>query len=246
MADVTVIGIGAMGGGMAHALLASPATSRVVGFDQSEALVQTFYNETKQADKAADSPPNSLKEAITSDTDFVVLVLVNEQQCQQVCFGSDDNLITLVPDGACIILCSTVTATWARAARDEFQARGIHFVDCPVSGGPIRAKLGDLTMMASGSDESLALAKPLLDAMGRDVFIIQGGAGMGSTVKMVHQLLAGVHSSQYIHQGFRYCLLGSKGITVANSSGQCCFAAIHYWTRNGTRPQRRLTGNQSV
>jgi 3-hydroxyisobutyrate dehydrogenase-like beta-hydroxyacid dehydrogenase len=193
MANVTVIGIGAMGGGMAHALLASPATSRVVGFDQSEALVQTFYNDTKQADKAADSPPNSLKEAITSDTDFVVLVLVNEQQCQQVCFGSDDNLITLVPDGACIILCSTVTATWARAARDEFQARGIHFVDCPVSGGPIRAKLGDLTMMASGSDESLALAKPLLDAMGRDVFIIQGGAGMGSTVKMVHQLLAGVH-----------------------------------------------------
>ena len=194
MANVTVIGIGAMGGGMARALLASPATLRVVGYDQSTALVQTFHEESNLVGKSADSPPTSLQDAITSDTQFVVLVLVNEQQCQQVCFGGDkNNLVRLVPDGACIILCSTVTATWARAARDEFQARGINFVDCPVSGGPARARLGELTIMASGSDKSLAMAKPLLDAMGRDVFIIQGGAGMGSTVKMVHQLLAGVH-----------------------------------------------------
>uniref|UniRef100_A0A7S2UKB0 3-hydroxyisobutyrate dehydrogenase-like NAD-binding domain-containing protein n=1 Tax=Attheya septentrionalis TaxID=420275 RepID=A0A7S2UKB0_9STRA len=48
-------------------------------------------------------------------------------------------------------------------------------------------------MMASGSIESLAIAKPILDAAGKDVHIISGGAGMGSTVKMVHQLLAGVH-----------------------------------------------------
>lgn len=75
-------------------------------------------------------------------------------------------------------------ATWARAARDKFQGRGVHFVDSPVSGGPARAKLGDLTIMASGDDASLEKAKPLLDVMGRDVYIIQGGAGMGSTVKV--------------------------------------------------------------
>jgi len=194
MSNVTVIGIGAMGGGMARALLNSSATSRVVGYDRSTTLMDAFYEETKATGKAADSLPNSLQQAVTPDTQFVLLVLVNEQQCEQVCFGTEeDNLLALVPDGSCVILCSTVTATWARAARDKFQARNVHFVDCPVSGGPARAKLGDLTMMASGGEESLAMAKPLLDAMGRDVFIIDGGAGMGSTVKMVHQLLAGVH-----------------------------------------------------
>lgn len=79
---------------------------------------------------------------------------------------------------------TTGTATWARATRDKFQGRGVHFVDSPVSGGPARAKLGDLTVMASGDDASLEKAKPILNAMGRDVYIIQGGAGMGSTVKV--------------------------------------------------------------
>lgn len=53
-----------------------------------------------------------------------------------------------------------------------------------MSGGPVRAKLGELTMMASGDDASLAKAMPLLDAMGSEVYIIQGGAGMGSTAKV--------------------------------------------------------------
>lgn len=68
-------------------------------------------------------------------------------------------------------------------------------MDCPVSGGPARARQGDLAMMASGDEQSLEAAKPILNALGRDgdVHIIAGGAGAGSTVKCVHQLLAGVH-----------------------------------------------------
>ena len=53
-----------------------------------------------------------------------------------------------------------------------------------MSGGPVRAKLGDLTIMASGDDASLEKAMPLLNVMGSEVYIIQGGAGMGSTVKV--------------------------------------------------------------
>jgi L-threonate 2-dehydrogenase len=47
--------------------------------------------------------------------------------------------------------------------------------------------------MASGDDESLQKSKNVLDAIARDVFVIEGGAGQGSMVKCVHQLLAGVH-----------------------------------------------------
>jgi putative dehydrogenase len=62
-----------------------------------------------------------------------------------------------------------------------------------VSGGPARAREGDLTLIASGDDGCVQQAKLVLDALGGDLHIIQGGAGSGSTVKCVHQLLAGVH-----------------------------------------------------
>ncbi len=66
-------------------------------------------------------------------------------------------------------------------------------MDCPVSGGPARARDGDLTLIASGEMDCLDFAKPILDALAREVHVIAGGAGGGSTVKCVHQLLAGVH-----------------------------------------------------
>ena len=66
-------------------------------------------------------------------------------------------------------------------------------MDCPVSGGPARARAGDLTLIASGVPACLDFAKPVLDALAREVHVILGGAGRGSTVKCVHQLLAGVH-----------------------------------------------------
>ena len=187
----------AMGGGMARALLESSATSKVSGFDMNKTTLGQFYKEASAVQKAPDKMPSSQKESISADTDFVLLALVNEKQCDMVCFGTGniDNppLIDLLAPKSCVILTSTVTATWARKARALFLAKDIHFVDCPMSGGPARAREGALTMMASGDDISLAKAKPLIDAMGSDVHIIQGGAGMGSTVKMVHQLLAGVH-----------------------------------------------------
>jgi putative dehydrogenase len=74
-----------------------------------------------------------------------------------------------------------------------FNSSGIFYVDCPVSGGPARARDGDLTLIASGDTESLDKAKLVLDALAREVHVIKGGAGGGSTVKCVHQLLAGVH-----------------------------------------------------
>ena len=84
-------------------------------------------------------------------------------------------------------------ATWAKKANERFRSSGIFFVDCPISGGPARASTGDLTVMASGDDDSLEHSKEILEALAKDLFIIKGGAGQGSMVKCVHQLLAGVH-----------------------------------------------------
>ncbi|KAI2498036.1 NAD-binding of NADP-dependent 3-hydroxyisobutyrate dehydrogenase [Fragilaria crotonensis] len=150
---VTVVGIGAMGGGMARALLASDAVAQLVGYDRATELVEALFEEAKEVNKAPTMahPPTCLEEAISADTNVVLLVLVNESQCEQVCFGSNDdkNLLHLLSADSFVILCSTVTPTWARHAEARFQAASIHFVDCPISGGPVRARAGDLTLMVS-------------------------------------------------------------------------------------------------
>ena len=106
---IVVVGIGAMGGGMARALLESPITSSVVGYDRYEPAVEMFFEESKSANKAPESPPSSLKTSISESTDFVILSLVNESQCEQVCFGDGDNLLNSMSKGSCCILTSTVT-----------------------------------------------------------------------------------------------------------------------------------------
>ena len=192
---ICVVGLGAMGGGMARSLLRSSEVSEVQGFDLNDEIVKKFYDEAKEAGKASLALPTELVlgKFITSETNVVLLVLVNEAQCDSVCFGSGSNLESILQPGSCVILSSTVTAAWAKSAYEKFAKKGIQFCDCPISGGPVRALAGEITIMASGEEKSLAYIDPILKAMGKEIHIIEGGAGMGSTVKMVHQLLAGVH-----------------------------------------------------
>ena len=69
----------------------------------------------------------------------------------------------------------------------------VHYLDAPISGGSIKAAAGQLTVMSSGTDESFAAAQPVLDAMSEKVFRLGSKSGMGSAMKSVNQLLAGVH-----------------------------------------------------
>ena len=122
--------------------------------------------------------------------------MVNEAQCTAVCFGGKDNvnLLSILSEGSCVIVSSTVSAAFSKSAAEKFASK-IQFCDCPISGGAVRANNGEITIMASGDHKALDYVDPLLQAMGKkeDIHIIKGGVGMGSTVKMVHQLLAGVH-----------------------------------------------------
>ncbi|CAJ1942850.1 unnamed protein product [Cylindrotheca closterium] len=193
--EVTVVGLGAMGGGMARSLLRSSTITRVSGFDLSEKLVSSFYEESKKAGKATEKLPSDLKlqNFVSSDTDVVLIVLVNEAQCQYTCFDGDASLESIMKEGSCVIVSSTVSAGWSKSAFQRFSKKNIQFCDCPISGGAARALKGEISIFCSGEPSSLKFIDPLLQAMGKEIHIVPGGAGMGSTVKMVHQLLAGVH-----------------------------------------------------
>lgn len=183
---------------MARSLLRSDAVASVAGFDLNRKIVSEFYQEAKEAGKTYSSePPEQLtleKFVDGTKTDVVLVVLVNEAQCQSVCFGTNGNsLETLVRKGSTVIVSSTVTPAWSKSSFSRFAEAGIKFLDCPISGGPVRALAGEITIMASGEPNDLSNVDSLFQAMGAQIHIVKGGAGMGSTVKMVHQLLAGVH-----------------------------------------------------
>jgi L-threonate 2-dehydrogenase len=92
-----------------------------------------------------------------------------------------------------ILCCATVAPEAARALEPKITAAGFLMLDAPVSGGKAGAHAGTMTVMASGSEAAFAKAQPVLDAISSKVWRLGGKAGVGSTVKMVNQLLAGVH-----------------------------------------------------
>lgn len=103
-----------------------------------------------------------------------------------------------LPQNATLLLCSTVPATYAQSVAAELAALGrsdISFIDAPVSGGALRAAAGSLSIMAGAPESALEKGRFLLQEMSdaNKLYLVPGGIGAGSNMKMVHQVLAGIH-----------------------------------------------------
>jgi putative dehydrogenase len=92
-----------------------------------------------------------------------------------------------------VIMSVTVAPEFARALAKRLAERGIEMLDAPVSGGAAKAAQGQMTIMASGTPAAFAKAERVLSAIAQKVYRLGDEAGPGSTVKMINQLLAGVH-----------------------------------------------------
>jgi putative dehydrogenase len=117
---------------------------------------------------------------------------VNATQTEALLFGEQGCLAKLAK-GAVILCCATIAPEAARGLEPRIAAAGFLMLDAPVSGGRAGAQAGTMTVMASGSDSAFAKAQPVLDAISTKLWRLGEKAGIGSTVKMVNQLLAGVH-----------------------------------------------------
>jgi 3-hydroxyisobutyrate dehydrogenase-like beta-hydroxyacid dehydrogenase len=122
----------------------------------------------------------------------VLVLVVNAAQAEAVLFGPEGCAPRLAP-GAVLIVSSTMAPEDARRLAAEAEARGFLYLDAPVSGGTKGARAGTMTVMASGSAAAMAKARPVLDAVAKKVWNLGEAPGLGSTMKVVHQLLAGVH-----------------------------------------------------
>ncbi len=180
--QVGVIGLGTMGMGAALNLVKHGHA--VHGCELRDAARAELTAAGGQAvARAAELP---------ADLEALIIFVVNAAQANEVLFGAE-GCADKLPRGSVLLCCTTVAPEAARALAQRLDARGILMLDAPVSGGSVAARGGTMTVMASGSEAAFARAQPVLDAIAGKVWRLGDAAGAGSTVKMVNQLLAGVH-----------------------------------------------------
>jgi putative dehydrogenase len=180
--NVGVIGLGAMGSGMARSLRRRGNLVHV--FDVRVEAGQAFAAEGGVA-------CNSLAE-LGAQCDVIVSVVVNAAQTESVLFGEGGCAASMRP-GTTFVMCSTVDPNWSIALEARLAALGMLYIDAPISGGAAKAASGEMTMMTAATPEAYAAVGPLLDAMAAKVYRLGDRAGAGSKVKIINQLLAGVH-----------------------------------------------------
>ena len=171
-----------MGSGMARSLRRHGHSVHV--FDVRPEQVQAFASE---GFVACDSPA-----ALAAQCDVIVSVVVNAAQTESVLFG-DTGCTAAMRPGSLFVMCSTVDPNWSIAMASRLAERGLLYLDAPISGGAAKAASGEMTMMTAGTPEAYAAAGALLDAMAAKVYRLGERAGAGSKVKIINQLLAGVH-----------------------------------------------------
>jgi len=196
-AKVAFLGLGVMGFPMAGHLKAKGYDVTVYNrsAEKSKAWVE------KHGGKSAPTPAAAAK-----DADFVMMCVGNDRDLLEVALGKDGAL-SGIKKGAVLVDHTTASADAARRIFAEAKAKGVAFIDAPVSGGQAGAENGKLTVMCGGDPEPFGRAKPVMDSYGRAVTLM-GEAGAGQLTKMVNQIcIAG------LLQGL------SEGIAFAEKAG---------------------------
>ncbi|QHA86015.1 L-threonate dehydrogenase [Serratia rhizosphaerae] len=180
---VCIVGLGSMGMGAAQSCINSGLTTYGVDLNpQARAALQQAG--AKQVAASADG--------FAAELDAVMLLVVNAAQVKQILFG-ERGLADQLKPGTPVMVSSTISAADAADIAERLAAQGLAMLDAPVSGGAVKAAAGEMTVMAAGSEATFARLQPLLDAVAGKVYRVGDEIGLGATVKIIHQLLAGVH-----------------------------------------------------
>ncbi|WP_406667212.1 3-hydroxyisobutyrate dehydrogenase [Gallaecimonas sp. GXIMD1310] len=175
---IAFIGLGNMGGPMAHNLL--KAGHQVMAVDLNPQAVQELVD--------AGASAGSLDDAAACQV--VVSMLPAGRHVAGLYLG-ENGLLAKLAKGTLVIDSSTIDAATAKQVHDAAGPLAIDFVDAPVSGGTAGAAAGTLTFIVGGSDSAFERAKPVLDAMGANIFHA-GAGGAGQVAKVCNNMLLSV------------------------------------------------------
>jgi 3-hydroxyisobutyrate dehydrogenase len=177
MATIAFIGVGNMGGGMAANLVKAGHSIRA--FDVSDAALA-------RAVAQGCTGASTGGEAATGADAIVTMLPAGEF----VRAAYEGVLFAAAAPHAILMDCSTIDVATAKSIGEAAAARGLAMVDAPVSGGTAAADAGTLTFMVGGPDAAFAMARPILENMGKAV-IHAGTAGMGQAAKICNNMILG-------------------------------------------------------
>ena len=179
MENISVIGLGSMGFGIAQSLIRSGYN--VYGQDKNTVQQKKLIEE---GGLDAEIP--------FGDLDAVIIVVLNEAQTRDIIFG-EEGIAEKLKKHTLVIVSTTVSPNFAKEMATACKNKELLYLDAPISGGSIKSSQGKLSYMVSGSKKALIAAKPILDSTSETVFEFGEVVGSGSAMKAVNQMLAGVH-----------------------------------------------------
>jgi 2-hydroxy-3-oxopropionate reductase len=174
------LGLGVMGAPMARNLLA--ADLEVLAWNRSpEPLAELVENGATAADGPA---------GVAAAADIVISIVSDDAALREV-LGGPGGAIGAARRGSLVIDMSTVSPALARELAAEATARGVGFLDAPVSGGDVGARQGTLSIMVGGEPADVERARPVFEVLGSRVTHV-GAAGAGQVAKACNQVLVAV------------------------------------------------------
>lgn len=180
--NVGLVGLGAMGKGAAENLIAKGFP--LIGYDVRPEM-RTWLEERggKYAESLAD---------LGRQCPVVVSFVVNDAQTEEILFG-ENALLGSLATGSIFVACSTMPPAYVSKLGERLAAHSINLIDAPVSGGAAGAAKGTLTVMGAGDPAVFAHVKPVLEAFGANIYHLGDKPGAGAQLKVLNQLLCGVH-----------------------------------------------------
>jgi 3-hydroxyisobutyrate dehydrogenase len=180
MTRIAFFGLGRMGSGMAARLLA--AGNEVVIWTRTREKAASLLS---AGAVWADTPRDAV-----SGVDAAVAMLADDEASRAIWLGAEGALAHM-PPGAFVIECSTLSHAYVRMLAGEAIAKGLKYIDCPVTGWPHMAAAGELTLLVGAEPAHLNAAKPLLTPLCKAIRHF-GPIGSGTAYKLMINLMGSV------------------------------------------------------
>jgi 3-hydroxyisobutyrate dehydrogenase len=179
---VAFIGLGDIGSLMAVHLAREPFALTV--WNRTESKAREFA--ASHSARVATSPRDAVRGA-----EVIVTCLPSSAEVEAILHG-EQGMIDSLERGSVLLDCTSGDPPTSRSIAAELSARGVSFIDAPVSGGTVAAKSGSLTIMWGGDKAHFERARPVVEAFGKKI-VHAGPVGAGDALKAVNNALLAVH-----------------------------------------------------
>jgi 3-hydroxyisobutyrate dehydrogenase len=226
--SVGIIGVGNMGGAMAANLLERGWPVSVCDLERDKVVALVALGAKACANGAA----------LALQSEVVIVCVVDAAQTESVLFG-DCGVASTLASGKTVLLCPTIAPDDVQRFAARLAERGIHTLDAPMSGGPLRAREGAMSLMLAGPDAVLAAHQQLIADLSNKVFRISERVGDGARTKLVNNLLAGIN---LVGAAEALAMAQAMGLNLATTQSVIEQSSGQSWI-GSDRMQRALAGD---